>query len=415
MPNLKLRLRNPRKMAKAARYSDNSDTTDPVACIPNDLKILCPAVNSKPGISMEPGTSMADINPALGETRESVLARCTIQGVLLITYKIGLEFQSSLSILTVNMSNQSVTYSKARFPNGDYEEVAKAKFDQSKNAYVDFSLDIGWAVRGEYSSCYSKPKPEIRRYKRKCCGHIVCENDNCNLKNQQLRPCGDKKALEKQLEKSCATCGFRFAHYECPVEAFFRFSGEQCVLQHKGIHSHNIDDAVRSTHNLRAKAATVGINPKTGQVMPSLLEINPGRVGGHYGQWLEPGYPPLDSRKDITSLNVFFYDTRRALATASESYLVIRLQADIQLPLYIVVSKCVIVYDEPGTRRSLNEIFPINSRPTHALFLSGDRIPPVRISKDPFILNVDSKKRADLIRKSTPLTLKGYLKRGTLG
>lgn len=146
------------------------------------------------------------------------------------------------------MSNQSVTYSKARYSNGDYEEVAKAKFDQSKNAYVDFSLDIGWAVRGEYSSCYSKPKPEIRRYKRKCCGHIVCENDNCNLKNQQLRPCGDKKALEKQLEKSCATCGFRFAHYECPVEAFFRFSGEQCVLQHKGIHSHNVEDTYLTKH-----------------------------------------------------------------------------------------------------------------------------------------------------------------------
>lgn len=54
-----------------------------------------------------------------------------------------------LPILTIN---QSVTYFKAKFPKSDYEEVAKAKFDHSKNADADFDLDIGWALRRGHSN-----------------------------------------------------------------------------------------------------------------------------------------------------------------------------------------------------------------------------------------------------------------------
>ncbi|KAL1929319.1 hypothetical protein VTP01DRAFT_2378 [Rhizomucor pusillus] len=74
-----------------------------------------------------------------------------------------------------------VTFFNKRIPNGDFEEVAKAKFDPAKNAYVDFNLDIGWAMREGYSNRYSKSKAEIRRYKRKCCGHFVRKNGQCRL------------------------------------------------------------------------------------------------------------------------------------------------------------------------------------------------------------------------------------------
>lgn len=51
------------------------------------------------------------------------------------------------------MPNQPLTYFKAKIPNGDYEEVAKARFDHSKVGLfmgwdIPFLFSLGWDLTG---------------------------------------------------------------------------------------------------------------------------------------------------------------------------------------------------------------------------------------------------------------------------
>ncbi|KAL1932245.1 hypothetical protein VTP01DRAFT_9301 [Rhizomucor pusillus] len=156
------------------------------------------------------------------------------------------------------MPNQPLTYFKAKIPNGDYEEVAKARFDHSKvglfmgwdipflfslgwdltgmdphpryhpsvdpyskDAYVDFSFDIGWAMREERRNRYSKSKAEIRRYKRKCCGHIVCENDSSH-KPKSSETERYRKLVERYLK--FYSQNFRYIRFDHPFPAVPSFA-----------------------------------------------------------------------------------------------------------------------------------------------------------------------------------------------
>ncbi|KAL1934564.1 hypothetical protein VTP01DRAFT_6746 [Rhizomucor pusillus] len=99
------------------------------------------------------------------------------------------------------MSGTPVTFVNKVSLMGTWKKSPKQNFDPANNAYVDFNLDIGWALRECYGNRYSTTKREIRRYKRECCGQVVYNNRNCQRNGQQLRPNVDKKALEKHSRK----------------------------------------------------------------------------------------------------------------------------------------------------------------------------------------------------------------------
>lgn len=130
------------------------------------------------------------------------------------------------------MSGNPVAFFKTNLVLTTIDKFRK-QFDHAKNAYVDFNLDIGWAMRNGRNNRYSKSKSEIRRYKRNCCSRIVCENGDCRLYGQQLRP---------------SVYGRRLVHYNCRAEVFYVLSGNRCVLRHNGIHNHNADKPYLTKH-----------------------------------------------------------------------------------------------------------------------------------------------------------------------
>ncbi|KAL1927500.1 hypothetical protein VTP01DRAFT_3737 [Rhizomucor pusillus] len=122
------------------------------------------------------------------------------------------------------MSGNPVAFFKTNLVLTTIDKFRK-QFDHAKNAYVDFNLDIGWAAVATTDT--------QSRYKRKCCIHIVCENGDCRLYGQQLRP---------------SVYGRRLVHYNCRAEVFYVLSGNRCVLRHNGIHNHNADKPYLTKH-----------------------------------------------------------------------------------------------------------------------------------------------------------------------
>lgn len=138
------------------------------------------------------------------------------------------------------MSSYKVTFFNASFPQGDYVEIAKAKFDPDLDRFVDFDLNIGWAMRNVNSNLKSKDGL-TRPYVKACQGFVYCANDACQFFEKQLRPAIDlNKALPLQLERGCKLCGRTLLHDNtCTAKAEYVFSNDICTLKHTGYHNHN--------------------------------------------------------------------------------------------------------------------------------------------------------------------------------
>ncbi|KAL1933422.1 hypothetical protein VTP01DRAFT_7512 [Rhizomucor pusillus] len=104
MPNLKTTTLEPRQKWRSCmrqrQFTHHKSSCRYVSLsristnLPNlNLELRWPVQNQ---VSHKPGISMVDAKPGLGETRESVSVQCTIQSILLNTYKIALEIEACL-------------------------------------------------------------------------------------------------------------------------------------------------------------------------------------------------------------------------------------------------------------------------------------------------------------------------------
>ena len=203
-----------------------------------------------------------------------------------------------------------ITHFKASFPQGFYIERSAAKFDFKLDRYVDFDLNIGWAMKNVNSNLRSA-KGNVRRYTKTCQGFVYCGTESCEFYNKQCRPAVSNQALKKQLEKGCELCNRPLLHNNtCTASAEYIFDEDVCTLTHFGTHDHNdfqskddgfketkedekrkrmvyitkrlsvqqqkkLDDYLVKHPHITPKAAVVGNNPVTGQVVGSVTGSDP--------------------------------------------------------------------------------------------------------------------------------------------
>lgn len=185
----------------------------------------------------------------------------------------------------------AVTFFNNQFPNADCTETCdNVMFDHDKNRYIRFNLDIGWALRPGHSNRISKgDDPFMRLYDRVCCGYSACDNPNCAFQGIELRPGVEQKVHGDRIEKQCKLCNQNLKAYPCPVRVYYKFTMKECVMTHKGTHSHGIyerkhlsekqnkeiEQFVERYPNIEPKAATVGVDPQTCRVIQPISDIDP--------------------------------------------------------------------------------------------------------------------------------------------
>ncbi|KAG2219631.1 hypothetical protein INT45_012332 [Circinella minor] len=158
------------------------------------------------------------------------------------------------------MTTKIATYFKTQFPNGDVTETYNdVLFDEEHDRYCKFNLDIGWAMKGGHSNRRAdKNGDRIRKYDRICCGYFTCENENCRVYNLPRRPPVKKNAVCKELNEGCKYCSGALVHKPCLARV-----------------NSAMDEYMEKNPTLQPKAATVGIDSRTGTIIASTREIDP--------------------------------------------------------------------------------------------------------------------------------------------
>ncbi|KAG2218552.1 hypothetical protein INT45_006313 [Circinella minor] len=102
---------------------------------------------------------------------------------------------------------------------------------------------------------------------------------SCEFYEKQCRPAISNQALKNQLEKDCGLCKRPLFHNNtCTASREHIFDGDTCTLTHFGTRDHNVfqlnDDQQKkladylvNSPQITSKAAVVGNNPLTGQII----------------------------------------------------------------------------------------------------------------------------------------------------
>lgn len=192
-------------------------------------------------------------------------------------------------------TDKPVTFFSTQFPQSDCTELcSNVEFDPNagpKGRYVKFNLDIGWALREGHSNRSSGSDPRTRLYDRVCCGYNACITEDCHaqLTGIEFRPkVTEKVDGDNMVKKRCKHCNKQLKRFSCPVKVYFKFTSNGCEMTHEGTHSHGryerkhlsveqnkqMDQFVQRYPKIPPKAATVGIDPNSRQVIQPISEID---------------------------------------------------------------------------------------------------------------------------------------------
>jgi hypothetical protein len=134
------------------------------------------------------------------------------------------------------------TYFKAQFRFESLVEISPACFDETKKKFVDYDLNIGWALRKVNSYCpYSETtsgnlKKDDHNYDRrmtkKCMGAISCLNSECAFFQKDVRPPTEPKKI---TVSKCIQCSRDMKWTKCDVVVEFYFSVKKltCTMTHE--------------------------------------------------------------------------------------------------------------------------------------------------------------------------------------
>ncbi|KAG2216728.1 hypothetical protein INT45_013839 [Circinella minor] len=190
--------------------------------------------------------------------------------------------------------------SKRKFETKPYEEEAAAEFDNEKKKYINFSLDIGWSMHKIYGP--RKQKNNVHTYLKKCNGFVRCNEKGCRFYLKELHLQFDVKLINKQYTViGCKNCGSVLEHVDtCPAEVRYRFVNTKCKLEQIGNHNHGpyvsnhlseeekdkLTERLLVDPTVTPKAAVQDINCRTGQIVDSVVDINPilGEFLGEFGK-----------------------------------------------------------------------------------------------------------------------------------
>ncbi|KAG2214760.1 hypothetical protein INT45_006289 [Circinella minor] len=136
-----------------------------------------------------------------------------------------------------------------------------------------------------------KLKHNVHRYTKNCNGFIQCTDKNCRFFAKQLRPPLDLEQIKKQCTViGCMNCGGYLEHVDtCTVAAHYCFRGMKCTVEQIGTHNHAqylskhlseeekdmLAERLRVDPTVTPKAAIRGNNRRTGEVVDSVIDINP--------------------------------------------------------------------------------------------------------------------------------------------
>ncbi|KAI7849175.1 hypothetical protein BDC45DRAFT_521394, partial [Circinella umbellata] len=177
---------------------------------------------------------------------------------------------------------------------GLYIERSATKFDFKLDRYIDFDLNIGWAMKNVNSNLHST-KENVRRYTKMCQGFFYCGMVSCEFYNKQCRPAVSNQALKKQLEKGCELCNRPSLHNNaCTASLEYIFDGDinnyYCLvlndfeLKDDGFKETKEDEKRKrmvyitkclSHPHSTPKAALVGNHPVAVQIVGLVTSIDP--------------------------------------------------------------------------------------------------------------------------------------------
>ncbi|KAI9257133.1 hypothetical protein BDA99DRAFT_606410 [Phascolomyces articulosus] len=136
-----------------------------------------------------------------------------------------------------------------------------------------------------------KLKYNVHRYTKKCNGFIQCTEKNCRFFAKQLRPQHDLEQIKRQCTiTGCMNCGGDLEHVNtCAIVAHYCFRDTKCTVEQIGTHTHAqylskhlseeekfmLAERLRSDPTMTPKAAIRGNNQRTGEVVDSVVTINP--------------------------------------------------------------------------------------------------------------------------------------------
>ncbi|KAI7852668.1 hypothetical protein BDC45DRAFT_537227 [Circinella umbellata] len=253
-----------------------------------------------------------------------------------------------------------------------YIEEAAAEYDE-KTKYKNFTLDIGWCMRKVNGP--QKLKHNVHRYTKKCDGFIQCTDKNCRFFAKQLRPPLDLEQIKKHCTViGCMNCGGYLEHVNtCTVAAHYCFRGTKCTVEQIGTHSHAqyiskhlseeekdiLAERLRADPTVTPKAAIQGNNRRTGEVVDSVIAIN-----------------PILATRDITEyeLNKFRekMDIPRRGELLGEFGKILKTYPDYFLHAQVVPNSFLVIYQSPIINRYCRfQNFPAVTDVTHKAVEKG--------------------------------------------
>ncbi|KAI7880019.1 uncharacterized protein EV154DRAFT_575786 [Mucor mucedo] len=142
---------------------------------------------------------------------------------------------------------------KIQFPREFAQETSKAHFNESKNLFQDFDLNIGWSLATENS--YKPNKGRLsrlmtdddhehdRRIVKSCLGATECIKSSCPFYLKATRPLTREAAIKQSKCHHCDTL-LSWIKCEVKVEYLFKVKARTCTM----MHMINKDCRIRHTH-----------------------------------------------------------------------------------------------------------------------------------------------------------------------